>query len=163
MRSLARCLLWLLPLALVGCATDPREALIKSALAYVDQAATEIGTIKDRVNEAYKKRDNKKLDTKELKEAYGSIDSLKKLSKEMQLVKQRIETVAGSTSEDQRQALAKDYQGKLSTALARIHEERSGLEKAIVQAEELDPDAVKELRSKLTEAEGSFVMLARQR
>jgi hypothetical protein len=163
MRSLVRCGMFIALLGIVGCGSDPREALINSTIEYLKQAANDVATIKERVDEAVKKQENKKLSVKELKEAYSAIDSLKEVPKKLQLAKQRIESVSGSTTAEQREALRQQFQQKLSSAMARIEEERLALEKSIAAAEAVDADSVKELRSKLTEAEGSFVILARQR
>jgi oligoendopeptidase F len=163
MRSLVRCSMFIALLGIVGCGSDPREALINSTIEYLKQAANDITTIKDRVDEAVKKQENKKLNAKELKEAYSAIDSLKEVPKKLQIAKQRIESVSGSTTAEQRESLRQQFQQKLSSAMARIEEERLALEKSIVAAEAVDADSVKDLRSKLTEAEGSFEMLARQR
>ncbi len=163
MRSLARCIMFIALLGLVGCGSDPREALISSTIEYLNAAANDISRIRGNVDEAVKKQENKKPSAKELKEAVGKVDGLKELTKNLQIAKQKIESVAGSTTAGQREALRQQFQQKLSSAMARIEEERLALEKSIVAAEELDKDSVQELRSKLTEAEGSFVMLARQR
>jgi hypothetical protein len=163
MSSLVRCGLFIGLLGIVGCGSDPREALINSTIEYLKQAANDVTTIKERVDEAVKKQENKKLNAKELKEAYSAIDSLKEVPKKLQIAKQRIESVSGSTTAEQREALRQQFQQKLSSAMARIEEERLALEKSITAAEAVDADSVKELRSKLTEAEGSFVILARQR
>jgi len=163
MRSLVRCGLFIALLGIVGCGSDPREALINSTIEYLKQAANDVTTIKDHVDEAVKKQENKKLNAKELKEAYSAIDSLKEVPKKLQIAKQRIESVSGSTTAEQREALRQQFQQKLSSAMARIEEERLALEKSITAAEAVDADSVKDLRSKLTEAEGSFVILARQR
>jgi oligoendopeptidase F len=163
MRSLVRCGMFIALLGIVGCGSDPREALINSTIEYLKQAANDITTIKERVDEAVKKQENKKLSAKELKEAYSAIDSLKEVPKKLQIAKQRIESVSGSTTAEQRESLRQQFQQKLSSAMARIEEERLALEKSIVAAEAVDADSVKDLRSKLTEAEGSFEMLARQR
>lgn len=163
MRWLVRAVVWLAPLAIVGCAGDPREAKIDSVLGYLNAASEQLATIKERVNDAIKKAENNKLNAKEMKEAQGAVDSLKTLSKDLQKVKQQIEGLASSTPKEQRDALAEQFRPKLSAAMARIDEERRALEKTILEAEALDKESVAELRSKLTEAEGNFVMLARQR
>ena len=163
MRSLVRGIMSITLLGLVGCGSDPREALISSTIEYLNAAANDITRIKDHVDEAVKKQENKKPSAKELKEAIGEVDGLKELTKKMQIAKQKIESVAGSTTAEQRESLRQQFQQKLSSAMAGIEEQRLALEKSIVAAEELDKESVQELRSKLTEAEGSFVMLARQR
>jgi len=163
LRLLVRVIFFTGPLMLAGCASDPREAKITAVIGYVNSAATSISAIKDSVASAIKKAENKKLDSAELKKALPSIEDLVKLTKDMQKSKQQIETLANSTPKDQREALAQQFRGKLSGAMARLDEERRSLEKTILEAEAIDNEAVKELRSKLTEAEGNFVMLARQR
>ena len=163
MRRLARCLVWLLPIGLVGCASDPREARINSAINYLTRAASDIREIKEKVADSIKKAENKKLAAAPLKEAYTAIESLKNLAKEMQKVKQDIEALAASTSKDDSEALAQKFRGKLTAEMTSIAEERLALEKTIREAEAIEPGVAEELRSKLTEAEGNFVMLARHR
>jgi hypothetical protein len=165
LRWLVRCMSFAAPLLLAGCASDPREAKITAVITYVDSAATSISRIKDSVAAAIKKAENKKLDGAELKKAVQDVADLKDLAggKKMQGAKQDIEALASSTPKEERAALAEKFRGKLSSAMARLDEERRALEKTILEAEAIDPDSLKELRSKLTEAEGSFVMLARQR
>jgi len=165
MMRLFRWPLFAIPFVLAGCASDPREAKISAVIGYVNAAATSIEGIKASVDTSIKKAENKKLDAAELKKAVQSVADLKDLAggKKMQGVKQDIESLAGTTPKEERDALAEKFRSKLSSAMARLDEERRLLEKTILEAEAIDPDSMKELRSKLTEAEGSFVMLARQR
>jgi F0F1-type ATP synthase membrane subunit b/b' len=163
MRFLMRFGAVLLPLFLFGCATDPREGLISSAIGQLNEAANKIASIKDDVDKSIAKGENNKLSAKELKDSYTSIEDLKNLSKEMQKIKQRADAVGGTLTADERTNLREQFQKRLNDAMANIERERSELEKKLVEAEAKDPDAVKELRSKLTEVEGNFVMLARQR
>lgn len=165
MRLLVRWVVWMLPLGLVGCASDPREAKINSVVGYVNSAATQLSAIKDSVSNSIKKAENKKLNAAELNTAITNVESLKALTKKMQEAKQQIEGLAASTPKEQRDALAEQFRPKLSSAMALLDEERRALEKTILEAEALDSESVKvkELRSKLTEAEGSFVMLSRNR
>lgn len=163
MHWLARWLVWVLPLGIVGCASDPREARINSAISYLTRAASDIRQIKENVADSIKKAENKKLASAPLKEAYTAIESLKNLAKEMQKVKQDIEGLAAATSKDQSDALAQQFRSTLTKEMASIDEERRALEKTILEAEAIDREAAAVLREKLTEAEGSFVMLARQR
>ncbi|MCI0682285.1 MAG: hypothetical protein L0Y71_09290 [Gemmataceae bacterium] len=163
MRRQVRWLVLLLPLALVGCANDPREARINSAIGFLERAASDIRQIKENVADSIKKADNKKLASAPLKEAVTAVESLRNLAKEMQKVKQDIESLAGATPQDRREELAQQFRGKLTAAMASIDEERRALEKTMLEAEAIEPEALRELRSKLSEAEGSFVMLARPR
>ena len=164
MRSLpVRCVVFVMPLMLASCASDPREAKITAVIGFVNTAATEITAIKDTVSSAIKKAENKKLDGAELKKALPSIENLKNLTKEMQKTKQQIGDLSASTPKEDRDKLAETFRPKLSAAMARLDEERRALEKTVLEAEALDSESVKDLRSKLTEAEGNFVMLARQR
>jgi len=163
MRWLARWLVWVLPLGLLGCASDPRESRINSAIGYLTRAASDIRQINQNVAESVKKAENKKLAAAPLKEAHTAVESLKNLAKEMQKVKQDIEGLAASTSKERSDALAQQFRTKLTNEMASIEEERRALEKTLNEAAAIEPDAVTELRSKLTDAEGSFVMLARQR
>jgi len=163
MRVLFRWVVWVLPLALVGCASDPRETRVRAVLGNIESAATYVADIKSAVSEAVKKADNKKLNKAELEKTASGLDGLKNVAKEMQKTKQQIEGLAASTPKEQRDALAEQFRGKLTGAIAHLDEERRGLEKTLAEAETIDPDAVKDLRAKLTEAEGSFTVMARQR
>src|SRR5687768_3961741 len=118
MRWLARCLVWILPIGLVGCASDPRESRINSAIGYLSRAASDLRQIKDNVADSIKKAENKKLAAAPLKDAYTAIESLKNLANEMQKVKQDIEGLAASTSKDQSEALAQTFRTKLTNEMA---------------------------------------------
>ncbi len=163
MRFWLRSSILLMPLLLVGCATDPREALINSAIAQLNGAAQKIASIRDDVERSLAKAENNKLSAKELKESEASIEDLKKISQEMQKIKHRADAIGGTLTAEERTNLREQFQKSLNNAMANIEKERSELEKKLTEAEAKDSESIKGLRSKLTEVEGQFVMLARQR
>jgi hypothetical protein len=148
-------------LALAGCSTDPREGYISSAVGYINDAAGQIATIKDKVSEAITKADDKKLNAAALREANSAIDSLRELGKRMQVVKQRTDAAGASITEDEKERLRKSYQNNIQNALKELEDQRVELQKKLREAEEIDPEGIRELRSQLTQAEGVFAVLAR--
>jgi hypothetical protein len=146
----------------VGCSTDPREAYITAAVGYINDAAGQIGTIKDKVEEAIKKADDKKLNAAALREANSAIESLRELGKNMQKVKQRTDGAAASITEEEKDDLRKRYQTSVQNALTSLEEERVKLQDKLKEAEAIDPDGIRDLRNQLTQAEGVFAVLARQ-
>jgi hypothetical protein len=161
-RFIAPSLLFAACLAVAGCGTDPREGYISSAVGYINDAAGQIGTIKDKVSEAIKKAEDKKLNAAALREANSAIESLRDLGKKMQLVKQRTDAAGASITEEQKEELRKNYQGKIQSALEGLEEERVKLQKTLQEAEAIDPEGVRDLRNQLTQAEGVFAVLARR-
>ena len=161
-RLLYRWIVWMLPLGLIGCASDPRETRIRAVINTIDAAATDISTIQDSVAKAIKQAENKKLNAAEIKTALATVDSLKNHAKELQKEKQRIDGMSSSTKE-QKDALAEQFRSKLSGAISGLDEKRRALEQTILEAEALDAESVKELRARLTEAEGTFASVARAR
>ncbi len=163
---LRRILCWsvvLFPLGLAGCSTDQLEGYITSTIDLMKHASNEVGTIKDRVNDAIKKAEDKKLSAKELKEATGAIDSLRELGKKMQIVKQKADAAGATITAEQKEEFRQRYQQKLNSALADLEEQRVALQKTLQEAEAMDAEGIRELRTQLTQAEGVFAVLARQR
>jgi hypothetical protein len=163
-RKAARWLTLLVPMVfLTGCGSDPREEYIDKAVKYVNDAANELGAIKDRVNAAIKNAKDNKLNRKDLSEAKGNIETLRDLGKKMQLVKQNTDAAGSSTSEDEKAELRQRYQKRVQDSLAGLEEERVALQKALQEAEAIDAEGIRDLRDQLTQAEGIFAVLARPR
>ena len=65
-------------IVLAGCGSDSREGLIDDTVGMMNQAATEMGNIKKRVNEAVDKVKNGTSNKLDLAEAMKAADELKK-------------------------------------------------------------------------------------
>ena len=162
LRSVSRWLLILAPVALVGCSSDPREEYINNAIKYIDDAASHIDTIKDQVDKAISQAKDNKLSAKELREANSSIDGLRELGKKMQLVKQGADGAGATLSAEDKEALRKQYQDRVQRSLEALEQARVDLQKKLQEAEAIDAEGIRELRSQLTQAEGVFAVLARR-
>ncbi len=148
---------------LVGCGTDSREGLIEDTINMVQQAATDVGNIKSRVNEAIKKADEKrtKLD---LTDAGKAADQLKKLGEEAQKIKRRIELDRASVTEEDKANYADKKKERLASAFSDLLKQRNELNKALTNAEAINQaakDAVEKLRERIRDAESPFEALAR--
>jgi ABC-type phosphate transport system auxiliary subunit len=161
-RSVSRWLLFLAPVALVGCSSDPREEYITRAVQYINDATNHITTIKDQVDKAISQAKDKKLSAKELREANSSIDGLRELGKKMQLVKQGADGASTTLTAEEKEELRKQYQTKVQGALTALEESRVELQTKLQEAEAIDPEGIRELRNQLTQAEGVFAVLARR-
>ena len=161
-RSASRLLLLVVPVALVGCSSDPREEYITRAVQYINDATNHIETIKDQVDKAISQAKDKKLNAKELREANSSIEGLRELGTKMQLVKQGADAAGATLSAEEKEDLRKRYQTKIQTALAALEESRVKLQEKLLEAEAIDPEGIRELRNQLTQAEGVFAVLARR-
>ena len=153
----------LVSLTLSGCGTDPREGHISTIIQNLNDAATRIGSIRESVASAVKKAENNTLKKEDLNSALESIKSLSDTGKKFQELKNQTDSLAASTSEEDRKAFREKFQNQLSSALTRAEEERRGLEVAVKEAEAVNAEQMKDLRQKLTEADGVFFGVARQR
>ena len=149
---------------LVGCSSDTYEDLITDTIKMLDNATTNVGIIKSRVNEAVKesKEKEKKLD---LSAAIKATEKLKETGDETQKLKRRIEQVRSQITEEQRKEYVTNQKGRLADAYKRLLAERDGLRAALAEAEKLPradaKQTVKEFREKLLEAESPFEALSR--
>jgi hypothetical protein len=162
-RMVCRWLVVLAPVIIAGCSSDPRDEYIDKAVKYINDAANELGAIKDRVNAAIKGTKDNKLSAKELREASANVETLRDLGKKMQLVKQQTDGLGASTNDEEKADLRQRYQKRVQDALATLEEERVALQKTLQEAEAIDPDGIRDLRNQLTQAEGIFAVLARPR
>ena len=161
-RSACRWLLVLAPLVVAGCSSDPREEYITKAVTYINDAASHIDTIKEQVDKAITEGAENKLNAKALREANTSIDGLRELGKKMQLVKQGADGAGMTLTAEEKEELRKQYQQRVQGALEALEQSRVALQQKLQEAEAIDPDAIRELRNQLTQAEGVFAVLARR-
>jgi predicted ribosome quality control (RQC) complex YloA/Tae2 family protein len=146
----------LLCVPLVGCTSDPREGLVDNTVRNLDSAASKVASIKSRIEEALKKTETGK--TPDFKEAILEVDALKKIAKEMQELKMKSDALKDKTTEEERKELASKFQAPLNSAIERIAKYRKELSDTMAQHK----DVLKEVQTKLAEAEGEFEAIARR-
>jgi two-component SAPR family response regulator len=145
---------------MTGCGPETREGLLADAIARMDTAATEVGIITAKVNEAIKEAEKgKKLD---LTDAAKAAEKLKETGIKIVEVKQRIDMARGTITEEEQREYAEKQKVSLNRAFKKLLEEKEGLRKALAVAETHDKLRVDELRKKITDAESPFEAHARQ-
>lgn len=146
-------------LSLTGCGGDTNEKLITDTITRMGIAATEVGNIKARVDDALKKVE--KGESLDLSEAMEATIKLKETGAEFQRLKQRIEQLRSQVTEQDRKVYADNQRGKLNTAFKALIDNREELRKALLEAEKHGKAEVTKLRAKITDAESPFEALSR--
>ncbi len=153
---------WILAsFTVVGCGSNPRDGLISTTIEHMSDAASKVASIKDRIGEAVKKAEKEKKDP-DFKEAIIAAESLKKTAKDLQALKLETEKLKGGTSEEESKELAKRWKDKLNAVEVRLYTELTELRKVMKEVESQNKDALKELRAKINEADGEFVVSSRR-
>ena len=155
---------------LVGCGADSHEALIQRNATLLEQAANQIGNIKDEVDKALKLAggDKKAFATsdeiaKTLQKATEAAEALRDTGLKLAKVKQEADDLKGTISKEQQDENAKKHIAKIESAIERLDEEKKGLQKRFKTLEDLNPEAARPLKEKILEADGQFESLVRQR
>ncbi|MCI0381260.1 MAG: hypothetical protein L0215_27055 [Gemmataceae bacterium] len=151
-----------LMLVMAGCGGNSREGHLSTAIEHMNNAATQISGIKDKINEAVKKAEKEKA-VPDFKEAVKAVDELKIIGKQMQKLDRDIEEVNIGVTDEERKDLADRYKDKLQSAVTSLYDSKKQLNETIHNVEKTYKEALKDLRTKLNEAEGEFEVLARQR
>jgi hypothetical protein len=146
----------------VGCGSESQDGLIKDTISLIDQSATEVGNIKERINEAVKKVEAGTTKTLDLTDAIKAAEKLKTTGVEAQKIKSRIEHVRGAVTEEQKILWAKKNQPRLNEVLANMLEKKKNLRDTMSAVEKTYPSEIANLRKKIVDAEGPFEALARQ-
>jgi len=156
--------------AMVGCGADSHEALIQQTATLLEQAANQVGNIKDEVKKALDLAggDKKLLATsdeiaKSLEKAGKEAEALKDTGQKLAKVKQEADDFRGSISKKQQADNAEKHNDKLVSAIERLDEEKKALQKLFKALEGLNAEAARPLRDKIREADGQFESLIRQR
>jgi hypothetical protein len=151
----------LLGIMLSGCSSDPREGLVDATVGDIETAATKVQNIKSKIDAAIKNTEAGK--TPDFKEALQEADALKKIGKEMQEYKIRADALRGKASEEERQELTERIKPRLNKAIDRAVKATRELNETLASVDAQYKDALKPLRDKLSEANGEFEVIARQR
>ena len=152
--------------SICGCGGETYEDLIKDTIARINEAATDVGSIRAEVKKAIEKTEGgKPLD---LKAAIKATEALNKTGKDTQLLKRRIEQIRANVDDSQKKANAESQRGKLNAAMTELLKQKADLAAVLAEAERLPPDrvpnakqAVADFRAKLIEAESPFEALSR--
>ena len=147
---------------LVGCGSDSRVGLVKDTTSMIERAASNVGNIKTRVDEAVKEASGgKKLN---LSEAIEATKALKDTGDEAQVIRRKIEKVRASITDEDKKSYAQSEKKNLKSAFEDLSKQKDQLRVALADAEKLPGNAkieVKALREKIIEAESPFEALSR--
>lgn len=145
--------------SLVGCGTDPRDGLVAATIQQVEAAATKVGNIRTKIDEAVKKTEPGK--TPDFKDVLVEVDGLKKIGKSMQELNVRVAALGSKNTEEERKRLTDENRAPLKKALERIAEAHAKLNETLAAVETDHKDALKTVRDKLTEADAEFEAISR--
>ncbi|MCI0742345.1 MAG: hypothetical protein L0Y72_25215 [Gemmataceae bacterium] len=145
-----------------GCGGDSREGHLSTAIEHMNNAATQISGIRDKIDEAVKKAEKDK-GVPDFKEAVKAVEELKIIGKQMQKLDRDIEEVNTGITDEERKVLADRYKDNLQSAVTSLYDSKKLLNETLYNVEKSYKEALKDLRTKLNEAEGEFEVLARQR
>ena len=161
-RFLVLCSAFLFSGLLVGCGSDSRVGLVKDTTGMIETAASNVGNIKTRVDDAVKEASGgKKLD---LSQAIEATKELKVTGDKAQEIRRKIERVRASITDEEKKTYAESEKSKLTAAFEDLKTQKEQLRVALADAEKLPGNAkneVKTLREKIIEAESPFEALSR--
>jgi hypothetical protein len=155
----------LLLAGVVGCGSNPRDALVNSEINLIRDATVHLRGIKDKVNAAVQKStsENKPLTSADLKPAVDAVTQLREDGKRLQKSKEDTDALKTTTPPEERDELRKRFQGKWEEASVDLEKAQQELDLALRKAEERsNKDTVDELKKTLNLAELEFKVLARQ-
>ena len=151
---------------LAGCSSETHEGLISDTITLIEQAGSDVSTIKNQVNDAVKKLEDGKAKTLELKDAVKAADALKKTGEKAQEIKRRIEYAREKVTDEERKIYANHQKSRLNDAFKNLLKLREELRKSLDAAEKTSGEnyktAVNDLRKKIEDAQSPFESLSRQ-
>lgn len=154
----------LLLCAMVGCGGDNREQWLIEALKTLSTARDEVRQIKKNVeDEVAKAKDKKELSADQFKAAFAVTEELKKRGATLLDIKRNIDAPKNKITQEEREQFAQKYRGELQQMINDLTAEQKALDEALRKAEEINPQAVADLKKKLREAQGMFELVAKQR
>ncbi len=159
-RTLVLCGSLFLCLLLTGCSSDPRDGLVAVTIGDIETAATKIDNINTKIKDAVKNTDPGK--TPDFKEAAKEVDALKGIAKEMQKHKLEADAIKDKATEEDRKEIAVKYRDAVNRAIDLVATKKKELNETLIEVEANHKGALKEVRDKLTEADGEFEAIARQ-
>lgn len=144
---------------MVGCGPETREGLVADTIKRMELAASEVGNITSAVETATKAaEEGKKLD---FTEAGKAAEKLKETGTKIVEIKQRIDIVRASITDDEKKTYADSQKESLNKAFETLLKRKTKLHEALAAAEQYDKLKVDELRKKIVDAESPFAAQAR--
>src|SRR5215475_2898925 len=119
-------------IVLAGCNSDSREGLIDDTVSMMNQAATEMGNIKNRVNEAVESVKSGKSTKLDLSEAAKAADKLKEAGQKTLEIKARIEREKTQITEEERKNYAANKQEVLNSAFKNLLTRQDELRQSLI-------------------------------
>lgn len=161
-RTLALLVPVVFSLFLTGCGDNSRSDAINGVLTMMDTAASDVKSIRTKVEDAVKKADNDpaKLDLAEAAKAAEKLES--ETGKFAQMRKREIEMARANIDDKEKQELADQYRDRINGAFKTLVTERDKLKAALQSAEGVNKEKTNELREKIRRAEAPFESLTRQ-
>lgn len=149
-------------LCIVGCGSNAREGVVATSIAKLEDAASKLSLIKEKVNEAVKtaEKDNVPVD---FSEALAKVSELKVVGRELQAEKRAADDIKEPSTAEEQKRLKERFQTKLNDVIVRLNTEKKELNEALTAAEKSYKEAVEDLKVKIREAEGEFEVLTRLR
>lgn len=151
--------------AIAGCGADPRVEVVSAVVAVVNDAAGNLKSVTERLNDAVKAADkeNKALTVEDLKPALDAVEDLQKTGMKLQQYKGAVERFKEGITKDQKESLAEQFRGPLEQAVVTLYQRQLSLQEALQLAEKnkANETPLKKLRTKLQTAEGEFQILTK--
>jgi hypothetical protein len=150
-------------LGVVGCGSNPRDALVNNNIAVLRDATVQLRSVKDKVNAAVEKatKEQKTLSAADLKPAVDAAAQLREVGKRLQKNKEDTDTLKDTTPPQERDDLRKRFQTKWVEANVDLERAQQELDTALRKAEERSTrEIVSELKNTLTQAQLEFKVLA---
>jgi hypothetical protein len=141
---------------LAGCGTESREGLVNDTINRLQLAGSQVGQLTGKIKEATddaKKSGKNKID---ITEATKAADTLKETGIKIVEIKQRIDALKEKITDDEKKEYAKNQRDNLNKAFTALLEQQRELEKALADADVVDPGKTDILRKKVVEAMSPF-------
>ena len=148
----------ILALCLPGCGSDEREQLINKSIDQLNNAASNMATIKENIVKWEKGKENEK--SKLLDIAEKSTVELQKSAKKLQEIKQQADKLEAPAPED-RKAFVDKFRDRYASAIEKVEKERIALNEVIARADKNHKGSLATLKSKLQQIQGDFENLVK--
>lgn len=140
---------------LAGCGTETRAGLVTDTIVRINQASSEVGLIATEVKKATEEatKERKPLN---LTKAGEAAEKLKQTGVKIVEMKQRIDQVKATITEDEKKEYAKDQQESLNKAFKTLLQNQQDLRDAMAAASAIDKAKTDDLQKKINDAISPF-------
>lgn len=160
-RGLWLCGMVAMTVGLAGCGSDMREVLVSTAVKQMNDAASNLASIRETVDKWEREKETKDKE-KLIKSASETAERLKRNGQNFQEIKQQAEKLEPLSQQD-KDELGKSFSKSLRGALDRVTKEMNALNETMARAEKVSKTGIADLRQKLQHAQSEFEVLSRQR